>query len=197
VSDNTVSLGGREWRHVSAGAQPGGIGSGTGGTLDHRAGFLQAVEVRKPGLDTDGDGVPDELDRDNDGDGLFDIDELTGAPWGGLVTTDHNHPDTDRDGSSDGTELVAGTNPTDEDSVFQIIEIASDGSDAELTWTARGNHERIYVVKAIDGSYDGTPSVVVWSNTVAGGIAPWFETTETITDPGVNTRFYAVEVIAP
>ncbi len=197
ISDNTVSLGGRDWRHISAGAQPGGIGIGGAGTLDHRAGFLQAVEVRRWDLDTDGDGVPDELDWDNDGDGLSDMDEITGAPWGGIVSSDPNNPDTDDDGASDLMEAIAGTDPTNPDSVFKIIHIDSDGDDAEVTWTARGNHERIYVVRAIEDSYDGTPSEVIWSNTVAGGAAPWFETTETVTDPAGDSRFFAVEVIRP
>ncbi len=62
---------------------------------------------------------------------------------------------------------------------------------------ARRNDERIYVVRAIDDSYDGTPGTVIWSNTVAGGSSPWYATTETIADPTTGARFYAVEVIMP
>jgi hypothetical protein len=56
--------------------------------------------------DTDGDGIPDINDADDDNDGLSDVDELTAG-------TDPLDPDTDNDLFPDGTEVLAGTNPLD------------------------------------------------------------------------------------
>lgn len=197
MSTNTVMLNSMEWRHVSAGAQPGGIQTGTYGEWRNHAGFLQAAWIRCPALDTDGDGAPDEIDRDNDADRLEDEDEVTGAAFGGLAYTDPNDADSDDDSSSDYHELVAGTNPTNLDSVFEIVDLEVESGAAAVSWTAHGNNERIYVVRAVDDSYSAIPADVVWSNTVAGGVAPWYETTQTINDVTTTARFYAVEVIRP
>ena len=68
-------------------------------------------------LDPDGDGLinreeyragADPNDRDTDGDGLTDGDEV-----GGYYTTDPANPDTDLGGVSDAEELRRGTNPLD------------------------------------------------------------------------------------
>jgi len=194
---------GGTYAQVSAGAQPGGIGTSYEGGPAHysggrinRAGFLNTF-VMFPDRDTRGNGIPDELDPDNDGDGLWDHWEVSGEKFSPNSPTNPNLVDSDNNGISDFAEMIAGTNPNDPASAFQIVAIEPDGANKEVTWRARGNNERIYVVRTIDGSYNGTPNVVIWSNTVAGGSAPWYETTETISDPSVNARFYAIEVINP
>jgi hypothetical protein len=54
------------------------------------------------------------LDADSDGDGLTDLDEIQLAGTGPL------EPDTDRDGAIDGSEWLAGTDPTRADSVLKL-----------------------------------------------------------------------------
>jgi hypothetical protein len=81
--------------------------------------------------DTDGDGTPDYLDLDSDGDGVSDRDEVRngtdptdadsdddGLDDGDEVlgSTDPLDPDTDNDGLNDGDEISAGTDPLDPDS---------------------------------------------------------------------------------
>jgi hypothetical protein len=63
------------------------------------------------GADTDGDGVPNATDLDDDNDGLSDIDELTAG-------TDTLNPDSDGDGLNDGDEVhthLTDPNSTDTD----------------------------------------------------------------------------------
>lgn len=57
-------------------------------------------------IDTDGDGLPDVCDPDDDNDGLTDAEEL-------ILGTDPLDPDTDGDGVNDGVEVLAGTDPLD------------------------------------------------------------------------------------
>jgi hypothetical protein len=57
---------------------------------------LDAADVP---ADSDGDGVCDELQDDDDGDGLSDFEERQ-------LGTDPAHPDTDRDGLTDGLEVL-------------------------------------------------------------------------------------------
>jgi len=54
--------------------------------------------------DTDDDGIPDNIDTDDDDDGLLDVDELT-------VGTNPYLADTDGDGFDDGMEVTYGSNP--------------------------------------------------------------------------------------
>lgn len=56
--------------------------------------------------DTDGDGIPNSIDTDDDNDGLSDIEEA-------LYGTDPLRHDTDGDGVSDGQEVSDGSNPLD------------------------------------------------------------------------------------
>ncbi|MDZ4859504.1 MAG: xylosidase/arabinosidase [Candidatus Hydrogenedentes bacterium] len=61
-------------------------------------------------LDTDGDGMPDNVDADDDNDGISDVNEANGA--NGHIT-DPWYADTDGDGFSDSAEPGFGSNPTD------------------------------------------------------------------------------------
>jgi hypothetical protein len=65
--------------------------------------------------DTDGDGRYDFADTDSDGDALPDWDEIN------IHGTDPYDADSDGDGFSDGGEIAAGTDPTDEGSVIDGI----------------------------------------------------------------------------
>ena len=57
--------------------------------------------------DTDGDGIPDNVDTDDDDDGLLDVDELTAG-------TNPLLADTDADGFDDGMEVTYGSDPLDD-----------------------------------------------------------------------------------
>ncbi len=64
--------------------------------------------------DTDGDGIGDNADTDDDNDGLSDSEEESAGTDGYI--TDPLNPDTDSDGLDDGDEVnTYGTNPTDSD----------------------------------------------------------------------------------
>jgi hypothetical protein len=65
------------------------------------------------GADTDGDGIPDYLDEDDDNDGESDTYE-------GYDGTNPKDPDTDDDGANDHEEWIAGTDPLDPASIFAI-----------------------------------------------------------------------------
>jgi hypothetical protein len=57
------------------------------------------------------DGLGDACDEDDDNDGLTDVDELSGAACGGIIT-DPLKEDTDGDRVLDGAECALGTDPT-------------------------------------------------------------------------------------
>lgn len=181
------------YTHWSSGAQPGGIRISAGGPVANFAGYLQTFALQ-PGIDTDGDGVPDEYDLDNDNDGLTDVTELDGTGFNPGSVTDHNNPDSDGDGMSDGDESIAGTNPTNLNALLQIVAISNAPGGRAVSWLARGNNEKLYVVKARTNMVSSV-QVVIFSNTVTGGTAPWYETTNTVTDiTAVDTEFFHVEV---
>ena len=82
----------------------------------NRSGIIHVFTVNEV-LDTDGDGIVNEDDPDNDNDGLSDVEEITGARFDPPVPSDHNDPDSDDDGATDWEESVAQTNPRDPSSV--------------------------------------------------------------------------------
>lgn len=192
-SSGTRSSGGG-YTNLSAVGQPGGIFVSGGGGFENRAGFLNTF-VLHPGLDTDGDGIPDELDLDNDNDGLPDAIELAGSSFAPVSITLVNLADTDGDGQLDGWEATAGTDPNNADSLFELVAITNAPSGRGIAWIARGNNQKTYIVRARTSLVGGVPTVV-FSNTVAGGGAPWFVTTNSIVDAsGSSVVFYAVEVL--
>jgi hypothetical protein len=190
----TVSTGGA-LRLVAAAGQPGGVGPGGGPGTTHLAGFLYAAPVRH-GPDTDGDGVPDELDPDNDGDGLPDDVELTGIAFDPTTPTDHNAFDSDGDDISDAEEALAGTDPGNPDAFLAMhsIDIESDGP--ILRWIARANR-RYEVQRNTTGAGHGLyPSIATH---IAGpGAGPWQVTTGLYHDAGAPTNIAVYRIrVAP
>ncbi|MCS6771035.1 MAG: thrombospondin type 3 repeat-containing protein [Kiritimatiellae bacterium] len=185
---------GGPYTHWSSGAQPGGIRISWAGATANFAGYLQTFAMQ-PGKDTDGDGLPDEVDLDNDNDGLADVTELEGTGFSPNTVTDHNNSDSDGDGMSDGVESLSGSNPNNSNLYLRIVQIAEGGGGRQVFWQARGNHERKYVVKARTNLLLSAHEVI-FSNTVGGGVAPWYEVTNSVTDAtAVPAEFYHVEVV--
>ena len=188
----TRSAGG-SYTNISAAGQPGGIAVSAGGTYVNQAGFLNTF-VLKPALDTDGDGLADEMDNDNDNDALADQTELAGSSFAPATVTSPNLADTDGDGIPDAAESVAGTDPTSATAGFRILAITNAAGLRYVAWTARGNNERTYVVRSAP-QVSGPFTTVVFSNTVAGGTFPWYAVTNAIGDATAATNlFFAVEV---
>ena len=186
----TTSSGGT-YTNISAAGQPGGISTSDGGTYVNQAGFLNTFFV-KGTLDTDNDGILDEADLDNDNDDLRDATEIAGTAFTPSTLSGVNASDSDSDGMNDGRESINGTDPTDANATFELVQVAGTGA---VTWIARGNNQKTYVVKAASGSY-AQPSQVLFSNTVAGGSAPWYQVTNTFSDGVVtNGRYYSVQVV--
>jgi hypothetical protein len=188
----TTSTGGT-YTNLSAAGQPGGIAQSSGGGFVNQAGFLNTFFV-KGSLDTDGDGLADEADIDNDNDDLQDGAELAGSAFTPATASGVNTADSDSDGMSDGREARGGTDPTNADNAFELVRIQTNGSTRTISFVARGNNERTYVVKAADSSY-AQPTQVLFSNTIAGGTAPWYQVTNTLVDATASdARYYSVEV---
>src|SRR3989454_1154702 len=121
---------------VSADGRVRAVRSGTVGiraTLEGASG-IASLRIAPAGVDTDGDGIPDEYEiahglnpnnpvdaqEDPDHDGLTNLQEYQ-------LGTDPQNADTDGDGLSDGQEIARGTNPllwdTDGDGISDGLEV--------------------------------------------------------------------------
>ncbi len=178
---------------LTAVAQPGAVSVSAGGVYTHYAGFLGCA-ILLPNLDTDADGLADELDPDNDNDGLTDLDETAGGQFNPTTPTDLNNPDSDDDGTADGDEAVAGTDPLDDTAYLHITDLSVSGP-ATVTWTARGGKTyRLWYEDDLVGGAGGLVTTI----TAIGGVAPWFETSATADDPAPGVaphRAYIIEVL--
>lgn len=200
MSTNTVNISGVDYTNLSAVAQSGGVTISTNGAWTNYAGFLQASDIKRSGLDTDGDGVPDEIESDNDADGLADADEITGMGFDPPTATGINVADTDGDGASDGAEALAGTNPTNATAFLRITSIrVTNSADIAVAWVARSN--KSYNVWADTNLADGfTLSGTAGTNVLAVGpaSAPWYVMTNVSVSTNAlatNINFYRVQVL--
>jgi len=108
-------------------------------------------------VDTDGDGMPDSMDEDSDGDGISDLDEAGDAdPATRPIDTDMDgigdirDLDSDADGLPDADEVVAGTDPvvadTDGDGVGDLVEVAAMTDPLDATDSPRARGDFVFVV---------------------------------------------------
>jgi hypothetical protein len=100
--------------------------------------------------------------------------------------------DADGDGQSNGAELLAGTDPLDPSSVFEITSVLqTNGNNIRVDWTTVGGHS--YVVQTIgnlgSGTFQDLSLPIVVPGTVAG-------TTNYVHTNGAtdNTKFYRVRL---
>jgi hypothetical protein len=186
------------FRCVSAGGQAAGYTFSSGETLRHYGGFA-GTSILSPALDTDGDGLANELDEDNDNDTLTDLQELNGTPWiPATVASDPNDPDTDADGFSDGDEAATGSDPTDADSGLWIVGISSDNTtNIVVSWQARSG--KSYCLERYDtlNNTVTTTRVDTVTATDPSAVSPWHETTAYGFDIGIlsgstTSAFYRV-----
>lgn len=139
--------------------------------------------------------VINEIDPDNDGDGLEDGIEIAGTAFVPRTGTDPNRADSDGDGASDAAEAAAGSNPGNKTEYLHFTRAAESGDGSSLAWQARsGKSYRIYAKTAWDGIPDGN---LVATVPITGGSPPWFVTTGHVFDAeatNVDHRVYYVEV---
>lgn len=93
-----------------------------------------------PRMDTDGDGITDDIDPDSDGDGIPDIDEVL------MYGTYPYLKDSDGDGHDDWQEIfVTGTDPLNAQSIFKILAFDKNiNTNMVLTWSSITN--KVYSV---------------------------------------------------
>jgi hypothetical protein len=193
VDGSGKSSGGGAYSNISAAAQPSGISVSLGGTFVNYAGFLNTFSLQAS-LDTDNDGLANEVDTDNDNDDLGDTVELAGIAFDPNTVTDLNNPDSDGDGQNDGDESTAGTNPDDPDATFEITAIALDTAGVLVSWIGRGG--KTYDIYSGSDLAAGISDFLLTTN-VAGGNPPWYVTTSSFVDDtafSTNIRFYLIKV---
>jgi alpha-L-fucosidase len=100
--------------------------------------------------------------------------------------------DPDGDGVSNWNEFLAGTNPTNRDSVFGLTAVARESGGVRLTWTAAGGRTNVLQVapEPGDASFNDLSGNMVLPN--AGDTTTNYLDSAAITNPG--PRFYRVRL---
>lgn len=161
-------------RAVSAVAQPGTVGVSRNSRYTHYAGFLGGAFIQ-PG-NTNAQGIALEASPDNDGDGLLDGDEISGAAFGGHAQTDPNSPDSDNDGMSDADEAAGMYDPNDPGHLLSIIALDRTGGNYTLRWIGKGGGT-VNTVFSGDDLTEGPFTNVLYTSPYGGGTYPWYKAT--------------------
>lgn len=179
---------------IIAAGQPNPVGVTQSAQFRNHSGFLRAFTLF-PASDADADGVSDEDDPDDDNDGLSDLGEVTGSNFVPVTVTDLFAPDTDQDGSPDGDEAEAGTNPLDPTNLLAITGIEYVGGTIIVSWKARDGKQ--YELQAASSVAQlGLAPSVAGAVTAVGGVPPWFETVAAGTNVLSGTNlFYRVRLL--
>lgn len=155
-----------------------GLGAYTG--ITERAWYLSINDSGEL-ADTDNDGVPD-------------IYETNTGVWNGPTDTgtDPNDADSDDDGLKDGDEVIAGTNPNDDQDFFQLADVGSSPSGMLIEWLARTG--RVYAIHHLDGSLvtDSFQPLGTWSNITV--VSDGYTNVVDDTAGGTTSRFYRITV---
>jgi hypothetical protein len=145
--------------------------------------FSQSDDPDMDGLTTDQELAlgTDPLNPDTDGDGIADGYEVNTLRTNPLLR------DSDNDGFPDRSELLAGTSPTNPDSLFAVTQLRLLPAGVELTWAScAGRNYSVRWKKTLSS---------LNSDTVATGVSGYDGVTTYIdtVDRGQATGFYWVE----
>lgn len=136
------------------------------------------TDCLEPGLDTDGDGIPDAWELSQSGD---------------LVTYGPYPDDDDLDGKSDLEEYLADTNPGKDNSYLRITDIDHLVPTSQVTWTV--SPARLYLIEKSESATNES----AWVDSGLGLVAPEMATslTRDILDPASTTRFFRAKAVVP
>ena len=162
-----------------------------GVTPDNACGRLPIVDSDGDGIpdnvegtgDVDNDGIPNDRDTDSDGDGISDAIEAGSDPTNpvdtdGDGTPDYLDTDSDNDGVSDADEVAAGSDPRDANSVPSLFtEFNTGGGDYSCAFNNRVDnnpHGGFFLSSQYpnDGAYAALKadgSITTWGSSSSGG----------------------------
>lgn len=149
--------------------------------------FLKLVDVASDYADTDGDGSPDTIDPDADGDGMTNQYEL--AHGLNPYSASDRDLDPDGDGFGNRVEFLAGTAADDRHSALQVVQFHA--GETSLAIRFRTTPGAVYRVRY---SYDLNSG---WSDFAGGTIvAEAAETEVTLaTPPQADRAFYTITLV--